>query len=113
MAYDTKFEAGMVLGILSATNRLDEFVDRFKLRRRAKLRSFAESLAPTKAGIAEVVIPPGSDLVGNSARDVWLRKVYGLGLIALHRDGETLRAGDKNRNMSFHTGDTLVVHQCH
>ncbi len=110
MAYDTKIEAGMVLGILAATNRLDKFVDRFKLKRRAKLRSFAELLAPTKAGIAEVVIPPGSDLVGNSARDVWLRKVYGLGLIALHRDGETLRAGDNIRNISFHTGDTLVVH---
>ncbi len=110
LAYDTKLEAGMVLGILATTDRLDEFVDRFKLKRRAKLRSFAELLSPTKAGIAEVVIPPGSDLVGNSARDVWLRKVYGLGLIALHRDGETLRAGDNIRNMPLHTGDTLVVH---
>ena len=108
--YDTELEAGMVLGILAATDRLDEFVDRFKLKRRAKLRSFAELLASTKAGIAEVVIPPGSDLVGKSARDVWLRKVYGLGLIALHRDGETLRAGDNIRRSPFHTGDTLVVH---
>ncbi len=37
MDYATKFEAGMVLRILAATDRLDEFVDRFKLRRRAKL----------------------------------------------------------------------------
>jgi di/tricarboxylate transporter len=110
VAYDTKFEAGMVLAILAETSRIEEFVDRFKLKRRTKLRSFAESLASTKAGIAEVVIPPASDLVGKSARDVWLRKVYGLGLIALHRDGETLRAGDNIRNMPLHTGDTLVVH---
>jgi di/tricarboxylate transporter len=80
------------------------------LKRRAKLRSFADLLAPTKAGIAEVVIPPSSDLIGKSARDIWLRKVHGLGLIALHRDGETLRAGDNIRNMPFHAGDALVVH---
>ncbi len=110
MAYDTKLEAGMVLCILAASDRLDKFVDRFKLKRRTKLRSFAELLAPTKAGIAEVVIPPGSDLVGKSTLDVWLRKVHGMGLIALHRNGETLRPGDNIRFMPFHTGDTLVVH---
>ncbi len=110
VGYDTKLEAGMVLGILAQPKRLDEFVDRFKLKRRSKLRSFGESLASTKAGIAEVVIPPGSGLVGKSALDVWLRKIYGMGLIALHRDGETLRAGNNIRNMPFHTGDTLVVH---
>ena len=108
--YDTRLEAGMVLGILAASDQLDAFVDKYKLKRRAKLRSFADLLAPTKAGIAEVVIPPSSDLIGKSARDIWLRKVHGLGLIALHRDGETLRAGDNIRNMPFHAGDALVVH---
>ncbi len=108
--YYTRLEAGMVLGVLAASDQLDAFVDRYKLKRRAKLRSFSDLLAPTKAGIAEVVIPPGSNLIGKSARDIWLRKVYGLGLIALHRDGETLHAGDNIRSMPFHTGDALVVH---
>jgi di/tricarboxylate transporter len=39
-----------------------------------------------------------------------MRKTYGLAMIALHRDGETLREGDDIRNMPFHAGDTLVVH---
>jgi di/tricarboxylate transporter len=39
-----------------------------------------------------------------------MRKTYGLALIGLHRDGETLREGDDIRNMPFHPGDTLVVH---
>lgn len=85
--YVTKLEVGMALGILAASGRLEQFAKKFKLKQRAKLRSFAELLAPIKAGIAEVVIPPDSKLVGKSARDVWLRKVYGLGLVALHHDG--------------------------
>ena len=28
-----------------------------------------------------MVIPPGSQLVGNSARDVWMRKTYGISLV--------------------------------
>jgi di/tricarboxylate transporter len=74
------------------------------------LRSFADDLSSAKAGIAEVVIPPGSSLIGNSARDIWMRKTYGLAMIGLHRNGETLREGDDIRNMPLQAGDTLIVH---
>jgi len=39
-----------------------------------------------------------------------MRKTYGLAMIGLHRDGETLREGDDIRNMALRAGDTLVVH---
>jgi di/tricarboxylate transporter len=74
------------------------------------MRTFANDLAANTAGIAEVVIPPGSNLIGKSARDVWMRKTYGLAMIGLHRSGETLREGDDIRNMPLMAGDTLVVH---
>ncbi len=110
VAYDTEVQPGMVLSVLSSPGCLHRFVEKYGLDRRTGLRSFAESLSPSKAGVAEVVIPPGSQLIGKSAREAWLRKTYGLGLIALHRDGETLRQGDQIRSMPFHAGDTLVVH---
>ncbi len=110
VARDTKIEQGMVLGIVADPEDLKVFVEKYGLRQREELRSFSESLAATKAGIAEVVIPPGSNLVGKSARDVWMRNRYGLAMIALHRDGQTMREGDDIRNMPFHPGDTLVVH---
>ncbi len=71
---------------------------------------FSESLSSNKAGIAEVVIPPGSQLIGKSAREAWLRKRHGLGLIALHREGETMRQGEDIRSTPFQAGDTLVAH---
>jgi di/tricarboxylate transporter len=74
------------------------------------LDNFADALSAAKAGIAEVVVPPGSQLIGKSARDVWLRKTYGLSLMAMHRGGKTYLAGEGVRDMPFESGDTLVVH---
>ena len=110
LARDTSIQADMVLGIVADPHAIDTFVEKFGLKKRRHLRSFADDLSPSKAGIAEVVIPPGSDLIGKSAREIWMRKTYGLAMIGLHRDGETLREGDDIRNMPFHAGDTLVVH---
>jgi di/tricarboxylate transporter len=110
IARDTQFRAGMVLGIVADPYDLSHFVDKYNLKQRRELRTFTESLSPTKSGIGEVVIPPGSSLIGKSARDVWMRKTYGLAMIGLHREGETLREGDDIRNMPLQAGDTLVVH---
>ncbi|MFC1772655.1 SLC13 family permease [Pseudomonadota bacterium] len=107
---DTEVQAGMVLGVVADPDNLKTFVDRFNLKLRTRLRTFADALSASKSGIAEVVIPPGSALIGKTARDVWMRKTYGLALIALHRGGETRREGDEIRTLPLEAGDTLVVH---
>jgi len=110
LARDVGIEANSVLGILASPENLKAFVEKFGLELHDDLSTFSESLAATKAGIAEVVIPPGSSLIGKSARDVWMRKTYGIAMVALHRNGETLREGDGIRDMPLQAGDTLVVH---
>jgi len=107
---DTGLKAGMVLGMVSEFRDLTRFAKKLKLKVREKFRTFAEDLSPDKAGIAEVVIPPSSHLIGKSARDVWLRKTHGIAMVGLHRDGETMHEDEDIRNMPFHAGDTLVVH---
>ena len=110
LARDVGIQSGNVLGILAAPKNLTAFVERFGLELRQDIESFTESLAASKAGIAEIVIPPGSNLVGKSARDVWMRKVYGIAMVALHREENTLREGDGIRDLPLQAGDTLVVH---
>ncbi|MGB5259477.1 MAG: SLC13 family permease [Gammaproteobacteria bacterium] len=110
LARDLGVEGGMVLGILASPADVEIFVEKYGLESSRSLVTFSESLAPTKAGVAEVVIPPGSQLIGKSARDVWMRKTYGIAMVALHRGGETLREGDDIRNLPLAAGDTLVVH---
>jgi len=108
---DTAIEANMIMAIVSESDDLSAFLEQFQyLKKRPSPETFAEQLSPSKSGIAEIVIPPGSNMIGKSARDVWMRKTYGTAMIGLHRDGETLHEGDDIRSMPLHSGDTLVVY---
>ena len=107
----TGIEAGTILGLLADDEIFEHFVKATKVEARKDLETFADALTPNKSGIAEVVIAPGSSLIGKTARDVWMRKTYGLSLLAIHRGGETIeREGGGVRDTAFMAGDALVVH---
>ncbi len=110
LARDVGIEAGTIIGVMASEEALHAFIDTNKLEKRTDLETFSEELVATKAGIGELVIPPGSDLVGKSARDVWMRKTYGASLLGLRRGEETYREGEGVRDMAMQAGDTLVVH---
>ena len=104
-------EAGTILGLLADDDVFEYFVTASRADVKKDLDTFADALTPTKSGIAEVVIAPGSSLIGKTARDVWLRKTYGLSLLAINRGGETIeREGGGVRDTAFQSGDALVVH---
>jgi di/tricarboxylate transporter len=103
------------LAILGRRKVIQAIADDYGLQVLPELDIFAEAYAPTVAGVAEVVIPPDSDLIGKTARDVVMRKTYGLGLLAIHRGGETLSLVETEEHAStnishepFRAGDTLV-----
>jgi len=98
------------LGILCSPEHLRDFVDKYGLTIQKGLRVFSEALSSAQAGIAEIVIPPGSALIGKSALDVWMRKTYGLAMVALHRDGETMVEGEHVREIPLEAGDTILAH---
>lgn len=105
------------LAIIGKGVVVEEFARKFGLTIRPTLDVFVEEFAPTNAGIAEVVIPPDSKLIGKSPRDLLLRKTYGLSLLAIHRGEETLshvEYGDHKPTaiglVPFQAGDMLVAH---
>lgn len=101
---------GSTLALLGTSDSLLDVANANKLERKRDLDLFAEAMSPTKAGVAELVIPPGSSLIGKTARDVWMRKTYGLSLLAINRGGNqiTYKTGGV-RNTPFAAGDALVV----
>lgn len=105
-------ESGTVLGILSSSSFINDIVTRLDLKLKPHLDVFADSLSRVKAGIAELVIPPSSKLIGKSARDIWLRKQYGASLLAIHRGDQVINSQSEGgvRNTPFVPGDMLVVH---
>ena len=105
------------LAIIGNEKVVKDFAERFGLTVRPELDVFVEEFAPTNAGIAELVIPPDSKLIGKSPRDLLLRKTYGLSLLAIHRGEETLshvKTEDHEPTqiglVPFQAGDMLVAH---
>ncbi|MDH5182700.1 MAG: SLC13 family permease [Gammaproteobacteria bacterium] len=110
LSRDVAISAGTVLGVMGSNNSITEMVEKFGLTKRNEVEELDEALGATKAGVAEVVIPPSSSLIGKSPRDLLMRKTYGLSMLAIHRGGKTLREGEGIREMALQAGDTLVVH---
>ena len=109
LSRDVDISGDSALGILCSPAHLKDFVDKYGLSIQKGLKIFSEALASSQAGIAEIVIPPGSSVLGKSALDIWMRKTYGIAMVALHRDGETFVEGENIRQMPFETGDTILA----
>lgn len=102
---------GTILGVLSSESEITNFAEKTGVYLKPVLDVFADALSPSKSGIAEIVIPPSSNLVGKSARDLWLRKSYGLSLLAIHRGDSVINYKEGGvRDTPFMPSDTLMVH---
>jgi len=105
------------LAVIGSDAAVRDFANKYGLTVRPELDVFAEEFASTNAGVAELVIPPDSKLIGKSPRDLLLRKTFGLGLMAIHRGEETLSHVSSEDHKAtqiglvpFHAGDMLVAH---
>ncbi len=114
----TTIEAPCRLAILGLRRVVqEEFADCYGLNVLPAMDRFSEDFAATQAGVAEIVIPPGSDVIGKSAKDLLFRSTYGLSLLAIHRSEETMSLVETEDHpatqfglVPFRAGDTLVVH---
>lgn len=107
---ETEIDEGQTLGVIAANRAVKILTDTANVEATTNLTTFSDLLVATKGGIAEVVIPPSSSLIGKTSVELWMRKTYGLAILAIHRGGETTREGDGVRDMQLQAGDTLVGH---
>ena len=113
----TEIQTPCRLAVLGLRRVVQEMTDDFGLTILPALDRFQEDFSPLKAGVAEIVIPPGSSLVGQTAVDLGFRRRYGLSLLAIHRIEETLSHVETEDHpatplghVRLQSGDTLVVH---
>ena len=70
----------------------------------------AEASVPAKVSdveLVELVVLPGSQLAGRSARDILLRTRYGINLLAISREGH--RSMKRLRSLALQSGDLLLM----
>jgi len=105
---DEMIWVGTILGVMGTRNQVGRFALDNKCRVQPHLRTFGGLFNPSRAGISEVVIPPGSKLIGHSIGEAHLRKRYGISVLAVNRRGEIITEG--LRELEMETGDCLVSH---
>ena len=113
----TEILAPSRLAILGRAKVIREICDIYGLTVMPQLDHFTEDFAPIRAGVAEIVIPPGSKVIGQTGRDLRFRQTYGMSLLAIHRGEETMSLVETEEHtptrigtVPLRAGDTLVVH---
>jgi len=103
---EARVAAGSIIGLVGADEEVDRFVEAHGLTR-AEDDPFTWLHDETHAGLAEVVVRPGSPATGSRVRDLRLRKRHGVTLLAVHHRGEVIT--DNLRERVLAAGDVLVV----
>jgi len=105
---DTWVRSGSELAIMGSKKEVELYAERHGLALKPEIESFSEYLSVTSAGIAEVVIPPDSELINKSVGEVGFRRKYGAKILAIYRVNEVLDTDIPN--IVFQAGDTLILH---
>jgi di/tricarboxylate transporter len=105
---DTMIWVGTILGALGKREQVGDFANLNLLRAQTRLRNFRDMFNPTRAGIAEAVVPPNSQFVKQAVADLRLRKRFGISVLAVNRGDEIFR--EDVRKVALRAGDTLVLH---
>ncbi|MFQ6616387.1 MAG: SLC13 family permease [Fidelibacterota bacterium] len=103
-----KIEAG---DILLARGTLDNFV-RFREEEKVLLLTDVKmnqvELAGQENVVVEGLVTPGSTLIGKSIKEVDFRNKFGAFVLAIRREGKTLR--EKIAHIVLHFADTLLIY---
>ncbi|MGB0960462.1 MAG: SLC13 family permease [Halocynthiibacter sp.] len=112
----TKIQTPCRLALFGRNKSIQKFATHYGLEIRPEPEVFTEDFSSVQGGVAELVIPPESRLVGKTAREIELRVKYGLSLLAIRRGERRMSYIQSRRHEAsaigrepLHVGDTIVV----
>lgn len=105
---DEMIWVGTILGVMGTRDQVGRFALDYHCRLQPRVKTFGGLFNPTRAGISEVVVPPGSKMIGQSIGEARLRKRYGISVLAINRRGVIIN--EHVREQVLEAGDCLVSH---
>ena len=105
---DEMIWVGTILGVMGSRDVVGRFALDYHCRLQPRVKTFGGLFNPSRAGISEVVIPPGSKMIGQSIGEARLRKRYGISVLAVNRRGNII--SEDVREQVLTAGDCLVSH---
>ena len=100
-------EPGDDIAVVGCPEQVRKMVDDLGFILKPELDEFAEDLSPTNAGVVEGIIPPRSELIGKTLREVRFRKRYEVNPLALVHDGKVMYAGISS--VKLKAGDAILL----
>src|SRR5210317_1529881 len=105
---DEMIWVGTILGVMGSRDQVGRFALDYHCRLQPRVKTFGGLFNPSRAGISEVVIPPGSKMIGQTIGEARLRTRYGISVLAVNRRGNVLI--ENVREHELEAGDCLVSH---
>ena len=96
------------LGLMGDKRQIEAFCEENKWVLRGQPDRFADVLNSQHSGIAELVVPPGSSLIGQMIKDIKPRRNYGANILQIFRTDHVIKRDFADQVLQ--PGDTLVVH---
>jgi di/tricarboxylate transporter len=104
---DTRLKEGDVLLVEGERENVLQVKKMTGIEIRADVELSDPDQEPEKIGLTEVILTPGSPLIGRTLKGLHFRDAYELQVLAINRHGETLR--HKMSHVRLATGDVLIV----
>ncbi len=104
---EAKFESGQELALLGNEEDVTKFASTYNLVQQEQAGRFSSLNDPGRAGFAEVIILPRSEIAGQTMRQFSLRKRYAVEPVMMFSHGEEIRGDFSDREIV--SGNTMVV----
>ncbi len=105
---ETRFEADQVVALYGDSDRIDQYASDYKLEKVTYAPMFHGIDDPTESGFVEVIIPPRSELVGQSIRKFSMRKRYAVEPLMVFSQGKKIEGDISDHEVL--AGDTFIVY---
>jgi len=105
---EAKFGAGQEMALLGNEENVRKFASAYNLIHQEQAYRFSSLNDPERAGFAEVIIPPRSEMIGQTIRQFSLRKRYAVEPVMMFSKGEEIRGDFSDRQIL--PGDTMIVY---
>jgi len=105
---DEMIWVGTILGVMGSRDMVGRFALDNHCRLQPRVKTFGSLFNSSRAGVSEIVIPPGSNIIGQSIGEARLRKRYGISVLAVNRRGSIIK--EDVREQVLAGGDCLVSH---
>ncbi len=105
---ETQFEQGQTLALNGADENIQQFVSVYGLEETGDHQMFHSLDDPDESGFVEAIVPPRSELVGQTIRKFSMRKRYAVEPLMIYSKGEKVEGDFSDHEIL--PGDTFIIY---